>query len=177
MAMKATAAQIQKVQVVYAQMAAREIGVENTREARLAWASQLLQRPIASFKDLKRGDAIHLIDQAQASLGVPFKPHKLPATREQARRAGLDGRKDVDHEFAAAPQLVSAQEIAIIQAFVHRLGWSQAQFEAWLGTKRSPFGKRANKRIMTTADANQVRWALKGMLVARGLWDSDKEAA
>jgi hypothetical protein len=171
MAMKATAAQIGKVQVVYAQMAKREIGMENTREARLAWASQLLQRPVTTFSDLKRGEAIHLIDQAQGVLGVTYKPHTLPATREQARRAGLDGRKDVDHEFTTAPQLVAAQEIEQIQSFVHRLGWSQAQFEAWLGSKRSPFGTRSDKRIRTSADANQVRWALKRMLVRQGKWE------
>lgn len=173
MAMMATAAQIQKVNVVYAQLAAREIGVENTRAARLAWASQLLQRPIGSFKELKRGEAIHLIDQAQGGLGLQHKPHTFPTTREQSRRAGLDGRKDVDHEFAAAPQMVSAQEIEQIQSFVRRLGWSQSQFEVWLGSRRSPFGTRADKRIRTSADANQVRWALKRMLVRQGLWEEN----
>ena len=171
MAMKATAAQIRKVQVVFGQLAAREIGVDNTREGRLAWASHLLQRPVTTFSDLKRGEAIHLIDQAQGSLGLEHKPHKLPATREQARRAGLDGRKDVDHEFADAPQLVSSQDIEQIMSFVHRLGWSQSQFEVWLGSGRSPFGKRTDKRIRTSADANQVRWALKRMLQRAGKWE------
>ena len=106
---------------------------------------------------------------------MPYKPHTLPATREQARRAGLDGRKDVAHEFNNAPQLVSAQDIEQVQSFVQRLGWSQAQFEVWLGSRRSPFGNRADKRIRTSADANQVRWALKRMLMRAGKWE--KEAA
>lgn len=171
MAMMATAAQIQKVNVVYAQLAAREIGMDGTREGRLAWASQLLQRTIGSFKELRRGEAIHLIDQAQGGLGLQHRPHALPATREQARRAGLDGRKDVAHEFAAAPQLVAAHDIEQIQSFVHRLGWSQAQFEVWLGSSCSPFGKRTDKSIRTSADANQVRRALKRMLKRQGKWE------
>ena len=168
MAMMATKQQIAKVQVVYAQMAKREVGVETTREARLAWASKLLNREVTSFSDLKRGEAIHLIDEAQGALGKAFVPHKL-STREQGRRAGLDGRHDGE-EFAAQPQLVDAAAIQLIQSFYERLGWSRAQFDAWVTSSRSPLGRR--KAITTTADANKVRWALKGMLKAKGLWEA-----
>lgn len=168
MATMATKQQIAKVQVVYAQLAKREVGVENNRETRLQWASKLLNREVISFSSLKRGEAIHLIDQAQGALGVAFVPHKL-STRSEARRAGLDGRHDGE-EFAAQPQLAAATEIELIQGFYTRLGWSRAQFDSWLASPRSPL--RGKQRIVTTADANKVRWALKGMLKAQGLWEA-----
>ncbi|MEZ2347386.1 hypothetical protein [Terriglobus sp. RCC_193] len=174
--MKATKGQVARVQVVYSQMAAREIGVDNTRDGRLQWASELCQRKITSFSDLSRGEAIHLIDQAQAILGVDYKPYAWPNSREQARRAGLDGRKDVDHEFANAPQIVSDEDMIPVYSFMQRLGWDETRLKAWLASPRSPFAKRESKDIKTKADANQVRWALKRMLQRQGKWDKEEAA-
>lgn len=171
---KATVKQIAKVQVVFNQMASREMGMQKTREARLQWASELLQRKVESFSSLTRSEAIHLIDQAQGVIGIEYVAPK-PRTREQARRAGLDGRKDVDHEFADAPQIVGDKDMELVFSLRDRLGMTDERFRAWLASPRSPFATRESKDIKTKADANQVRWALKRMLQRAGKWD--KEAA
>ena len=167
MALTATKAQIAKVQTVYAQMARHE-GTNNTRENRLAAAAKLLGRAVDSFSTLKRGEAIYLIDQWQGAIGVEYTPHKLPQSSEQARRAGLDGRKE--GFYANAPQLVSQQELEVIRGFLDRLGWDDNRFNAFLLSDSSPI-KGRNRSIRTTADANKVRWALKQMLVRAGKWE------
>ncbi len=169
---KANAKQIAKVQVVFNQMASREMGMQKTREARLQWASELLQRKVDTFSSLTRSEAIHLIDQAQGAIGIEYVAPK-PRTREQARRAGLDGRKDVDHEFANMPQLVSDEDMLAVFSLRDRLGMSDERFRAWLASRRSPFRNRESKDIKTKADANQVRWALKRMLQHAGKWDKE----
>lgn len=175
--MKITTAQLKRLQTCYGQMCSQVIGFENTREARLAWASQILGREISSFAALSLDQARTLIDAAQGELGhrTPQKSKSVhKPTAEAARRAGLDGRKG-DQEYADAPQIASAADIETIQSYYQRLGWSAAQFEAWLTHRSSPL--RGRKQIRTQADANRVRWALKGMLKDAGLWADWKDAA
>jgi hypothetical protein len=162
--------QLKRLQVVYGQLARHEIGVGTDRAARLAWASELLHKPVKSFSAISFEDAGFLIDQIQQQLGVkaPTKPRtRLP--REQARRAGKDGRFD-GQEFAHAPQMASAGDLAAVESYYMRLGWGRAQFDAWLRSPRSPLKHKAAPTIATVADANRVRWALKGMLQHAGLW-------
>jgi hypothetical protein len=142
-----------------------------SREERITWASTRLRRPISSFSDLSSTDAGFLIDGLQEYLGVkaPAKPRKR-LDREQARRAGTDGRHD-GQEFASAPQLASAADLATIENYYTRLGWGRAQFDAWLRSPRSPLKHKSQPTISTMADANRVRWALKGMLRYAGKWE------
>jgi hypothetical protein len=156
--------------VLYSQLAAHEIGVQADRASRLDWASERLHKSVSSFKDLSGADAGFLIDSLQGELGVkvPARPRKR-LDRVQARRAGLDGRKD-DDEFTAAPQMASAADLTTIESYYARLDWSRAQFDGWLRSPRSPLKCKSSPAIVTLSDANRVRWALKGMLQHAGKW-------
>lgn len=90
--MQITKPQIARLQTLYGQLAAHEIGVGTSREARIRWASERLHREIASFSDLSADDAGFLIDSIQQQLGVKAPAVKRP-DRGQARRAGLDGQQ------------------------------------------------------------------------------------
>jgi len=167
--MSANQRQIGRLQTLYAQLARHEIGLGLKREERLAWASTALHKPVSSFKDLSGADAGFLIDLIQTTLGVKA-PAKKRMSRDQARRAGLDGRAD-GQEYSGAPQLASQADLGTIVSYYMRLGWDRARFDAWLRSPRSPLKHKSAPTITTLADANKVRWALKGMLEHAGLWE------
>ena len=152
--MQITKPQLGRLQTLFSQFSHHEIGVGTSREERLGWASLRLRKPVSSFSDLTSDDAGWLIDQIQTQLGVkaPAKPRKR-LDRDQARRAGIDGRHD-GQEFSSAPEMASSADLATIESYYARLGWERAQFS-----------------IATVADANRVRWALKGMLQHAGKWE------
>jgi hypothetical protein len=166
--MRLSELQLARLQVLYGQLAAHELGVNTDRLSRLRWASERLGREVESFKELSGADAGFLIDSIQQQLGV-----KAPAVRRldrhQARRAGLDGRKD-GGEYSAAPQLATAADLARIQAIREQIGWSEDTFRAFLASSRSPLARRADKSVRTTGDANKVWWALKRIAQSKGLW-------
>lgn len=166
--MQITKPQIGRLQVLYGQLAAHEIGVGTDRLARLRWVSERLGREIASFKDLSADDAGFLIDSIQVQLGVkaPIK-HRL--NRTQARRAGLDGRKD-GAEYSEAPQMATAADLERIQKLLAQIEWSEETFRNFLASSRSPLAKRGDKSIRTTNDANKVWWALKRIAQRKGIW-------
>jgi hypothetical protein len=166
--MQITKLQLPRLQVLYAQLARHEIGVGTDRLSRLRWATERLNKPVASFSALTADDAGFLIDQLQQTLGVKMPAKKRPA-RDQARRAGLDGRAD-GQEFADAPQMVTPEDIALIQRLLGALGWSDEGFTRFLNSAKSPFARRADKQIRTVADANKVWWALKPIAKRKGVW-------
>jgi len=166
--MPITKPQLGRLQTLYAQLAHREIGVGTGREDRLRWATERLRKPVSSFSNLSIEDAGFLIESLQKYLGVKA-PLKTRPRRAQARRAGLDGRKD-GQEFADAPQLVTSADQARIRRLLDLLEWSEDTFRTFLESGRSPLAKRADKQIRTTADANKVWWALKRIAQAKGLW-------
>jgi hypothetical protein len=157
--MQITTKQLGCLQTLYSQLARHQLGVGMDREARIRWATERLRKQVSSFKNLSADDAGFLIDSIQNELGVkaPLK-HRLP--RDQARRAGLDGRKD-GQEYSDAPQLVTAGHLALIQRLRQQLGWSEESFRKFIESERSPLSKRADKQIRTTTDANTVLWAMK----------------
>jgi hypothetical protein len=180
-----TPRQLGRLQTLYAQLARHEIGVQPDRESRLAWVSARLHRQISSFKDLSSADAGWLIDQIQGMLGIQGSGVRGQGSgnarprldREQARRAGKDGRWD-GAEFAASPQMASAADLAAIEGYLARLGWSREQLDGWLRSARSPLKHKSDPKIVTVSDANRVRWALKGMAKQReertGIGDRDQ---
>jgi hypothetical protein len=172
--MQITKPQLGRLQTLYSQFARHYIGVGISRDERIAWASLRLRKPVTSFSDLSGDDAGFLIDVLQGSLGVKA-PLKTRPKRAQARRAGLDGRHD-GQEFSGAPQMASAADLATIESYYARLGWERAQFDAWLRSPRSPLKHKAAPSIATVADANRVRWALKGMLQHAGKWEDRRTA-
>ena len=174
--MQVSKRQLGRLQTLYAQFSRHEIGMSNSREERLSWASQRLRKPVTSFSNLSSADAGFLIDGLQDALGVKTPSRPRPRLdRAQARRAGVDGRRD-NQEFASAPQLASAIDLEVISNYYSRLGWERAQFDAWMRSSRSPLKHKSAPTITTMADANRVRWALKGMLVHAGKWE-DRRAA
>jgi hypothetical protein len=175
--MRISKRQLGRLQTLYAQFARHEIGICLSREERLEWASQRLRRPVTSFSDLTSSDANFLIDGLQDALGVKMPARPRPRLdRDQARRAGVDGRRD-GQEFASAPQLASAADLEAIENYYARLGWERAQFDAWLRSPRSPLKHKSAPTITTLSDSNRVRWALKGMLVHAGKWQDRRVTA
>lgn len=158
--------QLRRLQTLYGQLAAHAVEGSD-RASRLGWASDQVGRTIGSFSELTSDEARRLIDGLQGQLGV-----RAPATKrlksDTAHRAGTDGRRG--SPYSDQPQLVAPADLDVITSFYMRLGWTREQFDAWLSSSRSPLKGRAHPRIVTLADANRVRWALKGMLQNRGLW-------
>jgi hypothetical protein len=167
MAQPISKSQLRRLQTLYGQLAAHAIE-GNSRESRLSWASDQVGRRIESFSALTGDEARRLIDGLQGQLGV-----KAPSTkrldRDSAHRAGTDGRHE--SPYKDQPQLVAPVDLDVITSYYVRLGWTREQFDAWLSSTRSPLKGRAHPKIVTLADANRVRWALKGMLQNRGLWN------
>jgi hypothetical protein len=167
--MNISPAQLGRLQVLYSQYASREIGMDpKDREARVRWATERLRKPVSSFKNLTMEDAGFLIDSLQTALGVKA-PLKHRPDRSQARRAGLDGRKD-GAEFDSAPQMATASDMARIQRVLDALGWDQDGLKRFLDSDRSPLAHKSDKQIRTTRDANKVYWALKRIAQSKGVW-------
>jgi hypothetical protein len=166
--MQITKPQLGRLQILYSQLSQREIGLSADRVSRLRWASERLQREIASFKQLSLNEATFLIDSIQQQLGVKAPIVKRPGAA-QARRAGLDGRAD-GAEYSATPQMATSEDLARIQRLLDQLGWQQETFRKFLESARSPLARRADKTIRTTADANKVWWALKRIAKRKGIW-------
>jgi hypothetical protein len=164
--------QMKRLQVLYHQLCAHTQQGKD-RASRIAWAEASVGRPLASFQDLTGAEARRLIDSAQGQLGVSY-PAQLRMSREAADRHGRDGRRDGD-DLRSAPQMVSAADLETIENYYARLGWNRSRFDAWLRSPSSPL-KSASPSIRTKADANRVRWALKGMLQNAGLWEARKPA-
>lgn len=165
--MQITKPQIARLQTLYGQLARHEIGVETSREARIRWATERLHKPVKSFSYLSADDAGFLIDQIQQALGVKA-PLKTRPKRDQARRAGLDGRKD-GGEYSAAPQMATQADVARIQNMIEQLGWNMENYANFMASSRSPI-QRADKTIRTTNDANKVWWGLKRVAKGKGIW-------
>ncbi|MHB2009872.1 MAG: hypothetical protein ACYCOX_17760, partial [Acidobacteriaceae bacterium] len=104
----------------------------SSREARLAWATQFAARPIASFSDFTRDEAHNAINALQAAAGQPqtIPPRRKRLSRDDAQRAGTDGRKD--KKFKQNPQMAGATDLAVIENYYNRLGWDRTRFDAWL---------------------------------------------
>jgi hypothetical protein len=169
---KITVKQLRRLQTLYSQYATHAIE-GSSREARLTWASELTGRAVASFSALTYAEAKHLINGLVAQLPAQ-KPQRRRLSRDAAHRAGTDGRRGSNN---AQPQMVSAEDLAVIESYYMRLGWGRTQFDAWLSSQHSPLSKRARPVVATAADANRVRWALKGMLQQRGLWEDRSRTA
>ena len=173
--MKITPAQLGRLQTLFAQLVRHDIGMDGSREGRIAWAIERTGRKLASFSDLTCSEATYLIDGIQGHLGVKAPTssrtgaRKPRLDRDQARRAGLDGRKDGE-EFKSSPQMVTPADLARIQNLLDQLGWTQVTLTTLLNSARSPLTSRADKTIRTTADANKVWWALKRIAQSKGIW-------
>lgn len=160
-----------RLQVLYSQLAAHT-DQGNDRAARIAWASEMVGRPVTSFKDVTQSEAVRLVDTLQAQLGVkaPTRPRRR-LSRDAALKAGTEGRRDnTSNEVTMA----SAADIARIQYVMGLIGWSQAQLDAFLRSTKSPLSNKSSGAIRTLKDANRVYWALKGIATAQGKWQKGR---
>jgi hypothetical protein len=171
---------LKRLQTLYSQAArtSLEFGRGDDRNVRLCWATQVLKRDIASFRDLTSKEANELIGLLQAALGMPqddrargTSGRRRPTTEACPERSRRDRRPD---------QMVTAADLARIQDAITRLGWNQQRFDAWLRSQSSPLARLlngvriapTNPKIITLAQANRVWWALKKMLKREGKWNA-----
>lgn len=131
------------------------------RAARLAWVSQQLGRPVASFKELRADEGARLIETLKTRLGQPLTPRRRrPHTRDAAMAAGTHGRKNIT---VTVPILAGPDDLARVDRMRAAIGMSVEGFEGWLRSRSSPIGPRSEARIYTVAEANRIYWALKSM--------------
>jgi hypothetical protein len=164
--------QLKRLQTLYSQFAAASADPRTrTREERLLWASLVVGRKVESFSELSSAEANTAIARLQKDT-PQTKRRPKPMDRAAAERHAKDGRWD-GGEFRQSPQMASAVDLENIERYFHRLGWDRDTFDRWLRSPRSPLGRRSRPQIRTVAQANRVRWALKKMLKARGLWAAE----
>lgn len=165
------AAQISKRQLVALQAlwsahAAREISTAgDPREQRLSAVGNIVGRELHSFKDLTEGEAMRAIDSLKKSLGQPTG-RSARKTRAAAQAAGTEGRGKLHNN---AVTIAGADDIALVQNALVRLGWDQNRFTAWLRSPHGPLNGR--DQLRTIGDCNRVWSALKPMLKRAGLWN------
>lgn len=161
-------AQLQIAQTLWSQHAQRSLDViEDQRQARLAFAYEVIGRKIESFRDLTRYEAHLLINALKKSLGLPITVRN----RALAEDRGLQGR-DASQRHAV---IASKEDLERIESALARLGWNEEQYRKWLESRRSPL--KGKQSVRTQADANRVWWALKRMLVRAGAWQPAAKAA
>jgi hypothetical protein len=125
------------------------------RVARLDWASGVIGRQIASFRELRAYEA-------NAAILVILKHLPPELVRKRASRwlahaygtAGRQGRAEKE------VRLANAETIRLVDMLLRQLGWTRERLDAFLRSSRSPV--RSGK-IRTLAEANRVIWSLKGM--------------
>ena len=176
---KANRDQIVALQTLFAAWHSRDL-TENVdlRSARLAWASERLEREINSFNDLSGDQARLLIDVLKQSLGQPLtrqpQPWRRVRARDRAQQAGTAGRRGVSSSLI---EMVGPDDLARIEDARRRLGWTTEQLDAWLRSTSSPLKDKAGEpAIRSVSDANRVWWALKAMMVRVGVWKSRRRA-
>jgi hypothetical protein len=142
--------------------AAQHVGIDNTRETRLAWATHVLGHQVASFSLLTPAHAKTLIDALQATLGIAeTSPARRGYTsRSQREKQGTEGRRDQLHVDAT---MLSGDEevLQLILSEQQALGWDDDARKRFLRGRSGPLGGRDT--IHTLGDANKVHWAMKRM--------------
>jgi hypothetical protein len=162
--------QIPKLQTLYSQWERTQFSADQLlnqiahgtdRDKRLRWASQQLGREIESFKQLTRSEASKLIDVLLRALGqeVVAPDRSKRSNRADAQRRGTAGRKN---DKSSEVRMVTAEDLAAIDALLDELAWDRARLDAFLRSPSSPLGRRSDpNQIRTDKDANRVIWALK----------------
>jgi hypothetical protein len=135
------------------------------RTERLAWASDIVLRPLVSFAELRSDEASRLIDFMKRALGQEVTPaqrfYRRPGVRpdrDQARAYGTAGRRDTASNEI---RLVDAPTLELLDRLVSQLGWTRARLDAFLHSKSSPVPGGA---IRTLPQANRVIWALNFLI-------------
>lgn len=141
------------------------------RVKRIASASAVVGRTIASFSELTSDEAGVLIDALKKALGQKVTPPRSSRRpdRDQARAYGIAGRSDNDSKEI---RMVDDATLELMDNLRAKLGWSQGRLDAFLKSNSSPVRGGA---IRTLNQANRVIWALKNMMRRAGSVSSNKE--
>lgn len=113
-----------------------------------------------------------LIDMLKGLAGQAVEPPKRwirPRDRHHARAFATHGRRDRSGNDEV---MASAGDLAAVEEMWQRLGWTRAQFEAWLTGPSSPLAPNSGTALRTWSQLQPVRWALKALLKRAGLWRS-----
>jgi hypothetical protein len=151
---KITGKQLLILQTLYSRRAA--IARENDadeRQARLAWATQVLGREVASFRDLGTEEAAKLIDECKTALGQPISPK--PAKRSYGKRTP---------SAKGVVQIATADDLRQVHFWRERFGLSLEQFDSWLASPHSP---TRGRKLLTVANCRSVTIALRAMIRRR----------
>lgn len=162
---KISTPQLKRLQTLWGQYASRTILKSDSRDERLSWASGVVNRTIASFKELTLAEASTLINLLQSELGIaetsPARGQRRYRSaikdRDRARAAGTEGRKGSRDSLTIA----TAEDISMIDVQLNLMGWTRARLDALLSSPSSPLGRRSNPELRTLKDVNRVFWALK----------------
>jgi hypothetical protein len=149
--MKITGKQLLILQTLYSRRAA--LASENKadeRQARLAWATQIVGREIATFRDLWTDEAAKLIDECKTALGQPISPK--PAKRSH-RKSELATKGVV--------QIATADDLRQVHFWREQFGLSLEQFDSWLASPHSP---TRGRKLLTVANCRAVTIALRAMI-------------
>jgi hypothetical protein len=185
--------QLRRLLTLWGLLAAKQGFDSKNRDLRLVWAGGILERQIASYKDITREEAKTVIDRIQECLPPEVVRRRRP-DRRQARAYGTAGRKSVHRRtgkigltvqrfsglLANEPvgqstnqptvDMVDPPTLELLATLKAKLGWDQARFEAFLRSPSSPIPGR--DQIDTMGQANAVIWALKALLRKRRIGPS-----
>jgi hypothetical protein len=162
--------QVQALQALWHVYARRTLGFDaNDRAKRLEYYSNYIGRPIASTLDLTFADASSLINLFKKSLN---QRTDRPRDKQTAQALGREGRRGNADNTST---LVDDKSLAVIRDYRLRLGWSADEYTSFLAGKNSPLGGRT--MIRTIGDARSVQWAMKKILKAKGLWNTNARSA
>jgi hypothetical protein len=158
--------QLTALHALFHQYASRCLGRAGStieRRERLAWASDIVRRPLSSFYELTSDEAARLIDFMKRALGQEVKPathsvYRRRPDRDQARAYGTAGRRG---NTSKEIRLVDAPTLELVDRLVIQLGWTRARLDSFLQSKSSPVPGGA---IRTLPQANRIIWALKNIL-------------
>ncbi|HKW74853.1 MAG TPA: hypothetical protein VJN64_04950 [Terriglobales bacterium] len=139
------------------------------REQRIAWASGVIGRQIASFSDLRSDEAALLIDTLKKALGQKVNPPRRRPDRDQALAYGTAGRRANQSKEI---RLVDDATLELVDRLVEQLGWTRERFDAFLNSRTSPL---RGGTIRTLNEANRVILALRGMLRRNGNNSTNKK--
>jgi hypothetical protein len=151
---------LRRLQTLYAQFERRSLDGDNSREARLAWATERLGKPVASFSALTSADGKFLIDALQLSMNIGETSKRQRKSTRDRQKEGTEGRRDQLHPDTT---LLDGSErvLRLIQQEMSALGWNKERLLAFL---RSPSGPNQHRdTILTLGDANRIHFALKRM--------------
>jgi hypothetical protein len=166
MADSITPAQLKKLQTLWGvhwrlnvQFAARP--EDDPRAMRMAWLAANVGRAISSSKDLTMLEAERTILALVKLVPAQFNIEKKRIGRQRAQELGTAGRRG-KKSASSVEVFAGPEELKHIYNLMQRIGWDRARLDEFLRGPRGPLLGRTH--IRTLADANRVRWALKGIL-------------